>query len=290
MSQQPPSLRLARLPLPVLAALAFGATSLRAEEVFVASMIGPESGEIGACPPSCTTGSVSSQGSSAVSTAVPPPVIPANARKARFGYADGCTWAVTPTNITQTSSSGTWTFQSLPCVTWYKIYITKGTSINCSTNLLVNMTVDPITTLYDLNNNVASSLTLDQFQAAKSNNVWIPVGFIANTTPNPTVTFTHASGTLSTSSRWYMDAVRFQTLCGCPPTPARITNILYGNPITISGTGPVGHPFALVSSTNAAKVLNLWPLEQTSTDCAGSFTFSVVPGTERAKFFRVITQ
>jgi hypothetical protein len=196
---------------------------------------------------------------------------------------------VTPTDITQTSSSGTWTFQSLPCVNWYKIYITKGTSTNCSTNLLVNMTVDAATTLYDLNSNPVTALSLDQFQAAQPNNLWIPVGFIANTTPNPTVTFTWASGTLSTSARWYMDAVRFETLF-CPPTPARITEIRYGNPITLSGTGAVGHLFALVSSTNAARALNLWTPEQTCTDCTGSFTFSVVPGPEKARFFRVITQ
>lgn len=253
------------------------------------SMIGPASGEIGACPPSCATDSVSSSGSIAVSRAVPPPVIPAEARKARFGYTNDCAWAVTPTNITQTSSSGTWTFQSLPCTNWYRISITKGTSINCSTNLLVNMTVDAATTLYDLGLNQVASLSLNQFQAAQPNNVWIPVGFIVNTTPNPTVTFTYASGTISSYSRWYMDAVRFETIY-CPPTPARVTQILYGNPVTLSGTGPVGHPFALVSSTNAAKALNLWTPEQISTECTGSFTFSVVPGTETARFFRVITQ
>ena len=151
------------------------------------------------------------------------------------------------------------------------------------------MTVDPATTLYDLNNQVVTSLSLNQFQAAQPTNVWIPVGFIFNTTPNPTVTFTYASGTISSYARWYMDAVRFQGLCCCPPTPARITEILYGNPITISGTGSVGHPFALVSSTNAAGALNLWTPEQTNAACTGSFTFSITPGTEKSKFFRVIT-
>jgi hypothetical protein len=73
-------------------------------------------------------------------------------------------------------------------------------------------------------------------------------------------------------------------------TPARITQIHYGNPVTISGTGPVSHPFALVSSTNVAKAMNLWTPEQTNTDGNGSFTFSVVPGTAKARFFRVITQ
>jgi hypothetical protein len=154
----------------------------------------------------------------------------------------------------------------------------------------VNLTVDAATTLYDLNLNPVASLSLNQFQAAQPNNVWIPVGFIVNTTPNPTVTFTYASGTISSSARWYIDAVWFESLCGCPPTPARITEIRYGNPITISGTGPVGHPFALVSSTNPARALNLWTPEQTSSACTGSFTFTLTPGTEPARFFRVITQ
>lgn len=280
----------ARLLLIVVALLAFTATLLRAGDVFVTSMIGPENGEIGACPPSCVTGSVSSQGSMAASTAVPPPVIPAGARKVRFGYSNDCVWAVTPTDISQTSSSGTWVFQSLPCANWYRISITKSTSVNCSTNLMVTMTADAATTLYDLDNNVVTSLLLNQFQAAQPTNVWIPVGFIFNTTPNPTVTFTCASGTISSSSRWYMDAVRFESLCGCPPTPASITEIRYGNPITISGTGPAGYPFTLVSSTNLTQALNLWTPEQTCYDCVGSFTFSVTPGAGPGKYFRVLTR
>jgi hypothetical protein len=279
----------ARLLLAGLALLAFGALSLQAEDVFVTSMIGTASGEIGACPPSCTTGSVSSSGSTAVSTAVPPPVIPAGARKARFGYTNDCAWAVTPTNITQTSSTGVWTFQSLPCTNLWRISVTKGTSVNASTNLLVNLTVDATTALYDLALNPVPSLSLNQFQAAQPTNVWLPVAFISNTTPNPTLTFTYASGTISSYSRWYMDAVRFEALY-CPPRPARIIEILYGNPTTISGTGPVNHPFMLVSSTNAARALKLWTPEQFNTECTGSFTFSVVPGTEKARFFRVITQ
>jgi len=276
--------------LAMLALLAVPAALLRAEVVFVTSMIGPAEGEIGACPPSCATGSVSAQGSTAVSHALPTPVIPFTSRKARFGYSNDCAWAVTPTDITQTSSSGRWTFQSLPCVNWYRISITKGTTNNCSTNLVVNMTVDPATTLYDLDLRVVASLSLHQFQAAQPANVWIPVGFIQNTTPNPTVTFTYASGAISPNARWYMDAVGFESLCGCPPTPARITEIRYGHPITISGTGSVDHLFVLVSSTNAMKALNLWTQEQISATCNGSFIFSVAPGAETGKYFRVLTR
>jgi len=122
------------------------------------------------------------------------------------------------------------------------------------------------------------------------NNVWIPVGYILNTTPNPTVTFTYASGTVSPTSRWYMDAVRFEGICYNAASPARITAILYGNPILISGTGAIGRTFALVSCTNAVGALDLWTLEQTSFTGTGSFDFSIQPGTEKARFLRVITQ
>ena len=74
------------------------------------------------------------------------------------------------------------------------------------------------------------------------------------------------------------------------PTPARIMQILWGHPCTISGTGPVNHPFALVSSPNLSKALNLWTPEQTNTAGTGSFSFSVTPGAEKGKYFRVITQ
>ena len=66
--------------------------------------------------------------------------------------------------------------------------------------------------------------------------------------------------------------------------------IHYGNPLTISGTGPVSHPFALVSSTNAARTLKQWTREQTNSAGTGSFTFSVAPGTAKAQFFRVISE
>jgi hypothetical protein len=44
-----------------------------------------------------------------------------------------------------------------------------------------------------------------------------------------------------------------------------ITQVLYGNPVTIVGTGPATHHFALVSSTNLAQPLSLWTSEGTDT-------------------------
>src|SRR5205807_1859440 len=70
-----------------------------------------------------------------------------------------------------------------------------------------------------------------------------------------------------------------------PSLAARITQILYGNPLTISGTGAVSHSFVLISSTNLAIALSQWTPEQTNTAGSGSFIFNVSPGTAKAKFF-----
>ena len=118
-------------------------------------------------------------------------------------------------------------------------------------------------------------------------NVWTPVAVITNSSTTPTITFSYASGS---SNRWYMDEVRFENIAAGTAAPARITAFLYGNPLTISGTGPASRPFALVSSTNAGKPLSQWTPEQTNTAGTGSFTFTVTPGAASARFFRVITQ
>ena len=127
------------------------------------------------------------------------------------------------------------------------------------------------------------------FQAGNSVNTWTLVGYIASNTNRPDVTFAYAGGTISGSSRWYMDAVMFQSV-DADPNAAQITQILLDEAVTISGTGPVGHPFALVSSTNAAEALNQWTREQTNTAATGTFSFSLTPGAAKARFFRVITQ
>jgi hypothetical protein len=80
------------------------------------------------------------------------------------------------------------------------------------------------------------------------------------------------------------------TVAAAPNLEATITQVVRGNPLTISGIGPAGHPFVLISSTNAATRLNQWTPEQTNTAGTGSFSFSVSPGTVPAKFFRVVTE
>lgn len=204
-----------RLLLAVLALFAFGAVSLHAEDVFVTSMIG--TANVGACPPSCVSGSVSASGSSAVSTVSPVPVIPAASRKARYGISTGCGWSVTPTDIAQ----GGYTFHKCGALnSLYKVYITKGGAIgaSASASVVATITVDAATTLFAPTDTGGTtplaSLDTTAFQRAQPNDAWVPVCIISNTTPNPTVTFIHSSGTMTSTSgeRWYMDAVRFQLI------------------------------------------------------------------------------
>ncbi len=109
--------------------------------------------------------------------------------------------------------------------------------------------------LADTNYAARSEIDTVAFQQYASLNVWTPVAVISNFSKTPTITFSYASGGYS---RWYMDEVRFESLAAATATPARITQILPGNPVTVAGTGPVGHPFALVSSTSALKPLGQW--------------------------------
>ena len=79
--------------------------------------------------------------------------------------------------------------------------------------------------------------------------------------PNPTITFTYASGTLSTSARWYMDAVRFEDFCCCPyippplvpgPLAAGQTSVLVTNVVAGASNVIVRANGATIGSTNYA--------------------------------------
>jgi hypothetical protein len=255
--------------LALLALLAFGAVSLQAEDVIVTGCVGAA---LNTCPPSCPA-DLGSSGtlSAAVSAAIPA----GEARsKTMFGKSSLATWTVTPT---LRASPGA-----------YKVYVSKGANSSCASDIHVKIVATSGCMLYDTNG-VAAPTGVDTpaFQRDASIDVWTPVAIITNSSATPTITFSWASGGFD---RWYMDEVRFENLAPGTATPARITQILYGNPITISGTGPVSHTFALVSSTNAAKALNQWTPERTETAGNGSFTFSITPGAAKARFFRVITQ
>jgi hypothetical protein len=252
--------------LALLALLTFGAASLWAEDVYVTTYI---STGVNTCGPSCPYGLGPSPHSFTHSDACQ-----VSRAYSMFGIANTATWKVTPALA---NSHGT-----------YKIFVTKGPANDCSPDIMVNMT-NTGGTLSDANGTPQTTVSTSAFQRANSVNAWTLVGYLANNTKQPDVVFTYASGN---PSRFYMDAVYFQSVDAITSNalPTRITQILYSNAVIIAGTGPVNHPFALVSSTNVAEALDQWTPEQTNTDGNGSFTFSITTGTAKARFFRVITQ
>jgi hypothetical protein len=250
-----------------LALITNGTTSLPAEDAIVTSCVGSLPSD---CPPSCPYNLDPPGYYGTVSVAVP-----SGAARTQTVYGGGtnAAWAVTP-------SLGT-----SPGV--YRVYVSQGATYNCSTNLHIKLVATSGCTLADLGYIGRTQIDTTAFQRDASLNVWTPVAVITNSSTTPTITFSYASGA---SNRWYMDEVRFENIAPTSSVPARITAILYSNSLTIRGTGPVSRPFALVSSTNAAKPLSQWTPEQTNTAGTGSFTFTNAPGTANAKFFRVVTQ
>ena len=252
-----------------LAILAFAAASLTAEDVYVTSGL---TGRINDCPPSCPYDLGTSDHSSYHSA-----VCSISRNWSKFGIATTATWKITPTLA---SSNGT-----------YKVFVTKGRAGDCSPDIIVNMTTTG-GALSDASGTAQTTVSTTAFQAANSVDSWTLVGYLANNTRQPDIFFTYASGAIGPTARFYMDAVYFQAVDTIStPTPSTwITQVIYGNPVTIAGTGPVNHPFALVSSTNLAKALDQWTAEQTNTTGTGTFTFSLTPGPASARFFRVVTQ
>jgi len=98
-------------------------------------------------------------------------------------------------------------------------------------------------TLGDTNQVVQTSIPLSTFQNSSVANTWIFVGYITNTVPNPTVTFTYASGQLdgTTQNRWYLDAVRFENVgdpCfGSGATQVGINGPLAAGQVFVNVTG-----------------------------------------------------
>ena len=256
----------AGLLLAVLASLAFSPIPFQAEDVYVTGWLADQ---INGCPPSCAYNLGTSMHATCFSTACH-----VGRNGSLFGITTNAGWAVEPT------------LASNPGV--YRIFVTKGPADDCSADIIVNMTALG-GTLADASGTAQTTVPTTAFQKDHSTNIWTLVGYLTNNATQPTVIFAYASGGYN---RFYMDAVDFQSVDGIasPASSTVITQILYGNPVILSGTGPVNHPFALVSSTNAANALNQWTPAQTNSAGTGSFTFSVVPGTAKARFFRVITQ
>lgn len=257
------------LALAAFTLLAFSPASLWAEDVIVTSCIGAA---YNTCEPSCPAnlGPPANYLHTSASAAVP---AGAPRSKTVFGVTNSATWSVTPT-LSNTQNA-------------YRVYVSKGTTYNCPTDIVVRVVATSGCTLADTNYTPQTEVETSAFQRDASLNIWTPVAIITNSSAKPTITFSWASGGYA---RWYMDEVRFESLASNPATAARIMQILNGNPVTISGTGPASHPFELVSATNPAAALNLWTAEQTNTAGTGLFNFSINPGSAKARFFRVLTQ
>ena len=84
----------------------------------------------------------------------------------------------------------------------YKVEVTFCTSKTqpAAADLVVTVAVEGATTTI--------SNSTSAFQGAGANG-WNLLGNLTPTTAKPSLTFTYASGTLSTNSRWYADAIRF---------------------------------------------------------------------------------
>jgi hypothetical protein len=142
----------------------------------------------------------------------------------------------------------------------YRIYVTKGTSGNASPDLIVNLTATG-GSLSDTNGAPLATIPLSVFQAANSNNVWCPVGYITNTTATPTITFTYISGAAAaTGGRWYMDGVRFENLDPCTGIAplVGVTGPLAAGQTNVNVTGVVA------GATNVAVFANTVLIGQTN--------------------------
>ena len=215
-------------------------SSLQAEDVYVTSGLGTG---IRGCPPSCAYNLGTTVHSYSVSTACP-----VARNQSLFGVTSTAGWAVTPT---LTNHPGV-----------YRILVTKGTATDCPSDLVVQITATG-GSLADADGIAQTALLSTAFQGANSVNTWTLVGYITNSIAQPTITFAYASGG---ASRFYMDAVDFQSVDGVSvATPARISQILHSNPVILSGTGPVSHAFALLSSTDPAQTAK--PVDKRTNQC-----------------------
>jgi PA14 domain len=203
----------------VMVILLLNATLLSAEDVYVTACVGTVT--LNTCPPSCPV----NRGTSTLTTSVSSAPGPAARDRAAFAVSTTASWGITPSLAL---SSGT-----------YRIYITKGTSGNGSPDLVVNLTATG-GDLADTNGVGGTTIPLAVFRASASNNVWIPVGYITNSTSTPTITFTYLSGAAAaTGGRWYLDAVRFENLDPCTGVAplVGVTGPLAAGQTTVNVTG-----------------------------------------------------
>ena len=142
----PPS----RLLFSVMALLALGAASVRAEDVYIT---GGRLNDVNFCPPSCPYGLVTPYRASHVSTAC------TNHRTLSvFGSASAAGWKVTPTLA---NSPG-----------MYRILVTKGQASDCPPDIVVNTTTTG-GVLADANGTAQTTVPTTAFQGTNSVNTWI---------------------------------------------------------------------------------------------------------------------
>lgn len=243
--------------------IAFSATSIQAEDVFVSASCGTTAAYNTPCPPSCYSGSVSSSGSSAYSSAVPQP--PPGARRSRFGFADGCTWSVQPGSYGSSVFAGEGT-APLQSSSVYKIYATLPANTSCSSDILVNMTAlggD----LADATGAGSASVPVVAFRSTNATHTWIHIGYITNTVVDPTITFTWVSGTLASTVRWYMDTIRFENITD-PCLYSGATQVGVTGPLAAGGTN-VTVTAVTAGATNVTVYANAFEIGQTN--FAGGF-------------------
>jgi len=228
-SKSPPLLSLL---LAVLVLLAFGAVSLQAEDVIVTGTT-DGSGTLRGCPPSCLIGLGTTTTSSTYSTATPAGISP---RKTAFAMVSTATWEIEPT-VTTTGGS-------------YRVYVSKGTTASCPTDLVVNFTAVSGCSLYDTNGVAQTSVnTLAMARGTVAAgpyaiNTWIPVCIITNTVTNPRIkiAFTSCGSALASANRWYMDEVRFESMdpCAGVATQPTVTGPLAAgsNYVVVVGVAP----------------------------------------------------
>lgn len=214
--------------------LACSVSSLWAESIFITGFKGTtgNSSDFTPAPASVVDSGFAGTGASngSASQVNPTPIIPNNARRVHYARTPGATWLLTPTDMEVTpvtpAGTGPYTFSQLKNTGVYKIYLTKGQSLNASTNIIVEMSAtenELPAQLADSNGVAAATIQLDMFQRSKPNHIWVHVGYITNTTFNPTIKLQHVSGdiddnahaTLDTGQRWYTDAIWFELIDAC---------------------------------------------------------------------------
>lgn len=252
--------------LAALSLLAFSITALRAEDVYVTGWVGAA---LNWCPPSCPSNLGTSSRSLYVSAACP-----VSRDHAVYSITSTASWGVTPT---LSNSAGV-----------YKIFVTKGTSTSCPTDLLVNMTATG-GALADASGVPQTTVPTTAFASTNSVNTWTLVGYLTNNTAHPTVTFAYASGGCS---RWYMDAVYFQSVQTGGTAP--VTNVSVaasGGNLRITYSGGAASQFVLVATNNLAAPPNSWPVVATTNGTTpATFSLPLDNTPANSMFYRIRSQ